>query len=197
MKYYRDTNFNFIFYSVFPLFFIVLCLYDKEHVEETIIAGFFYGLLLISVIVPIILKRRKVKKIQKNGRCYCGTVEKLMEVVVGNTFNRFGHTEYHTAYYLKVLPQGESNADRFVYSDILIGSKGQKIAKDVLIYDWYGETFVVCSKIKRKKFYEVEHTRKVVNYSWNRQLFIFLNRLFTIGDILMIIGLLYANIKGI
>lgn len=197
MKYYRDTNFNFIFYSVFPLFFIVLCLYDREHVEETIIAGFFYGLLLISVIIPIILKRRKVKKIQRNGRCYCGTVEKLMEVVVGNTFTRFGHTEYHTAYYLKILPQGEINANRFVYSDILIGSKGQKIAKDVLIYDWYGETFVVCSKVKRKKFYEVEHTRKVVEYSWNRKFFIELNRLFMIVDILMIIGLLYANIKGI
>lgn len=65
MQNYRDTNFNFIYFSIFPVFFFVLVLYGKEHVEETIIAGFFYILFLISVIFPIILKRRKIKKFRK------------------------------------------------------------------------------------------------------------------------------------
>ena len=152
MNYYRDSSLNIFYPTIFPIIFVGFLSIAIENERKILfigLAALCYLLLVISVALPIFKRRREIKEIQRNGRCYIGTVEKLMEIKVGTTYTRFGHTVYQTAYYLKVLPQGESNANHFVYSDILVKSKGQKISKDVLIYDWYGKTFVVCTKIKK------------------------------------------------
>lgn len=152
MNYYRDSSLNIFYSTIFPIIFVGFLYIAIENERKILfigLAALCYLLLVISVALPIFKRRREIKEIQRNGRCYIGTVEKLMEIKVGTTYTRFGHTVYQTAYYLKVLPQGESNANHFVYSDILVKSKGQKISKDVLIYDWYGKTFVVCTKIKK------------------------------------------------
>lgn len=199
MGYYRDTNLNFLYFAIFPVIFIGLLSIAIENERKIIFIGLAvlaYSLLVISVALPVIKRRREVTEIQKNGRCYTGTVEKLMEVEVGTTDNRFGHTMYQTAYSLKVLPKGENHAEHYVYSDILVGSKGQKIDKDVLIYDWYGKTFVVCRKIKRKKHYEVESTGKVVDYSWNRKCLTGVNQFCMVMDILLFLILSYFWVTG-
>lgn len=197
MNYYRESSLKIFYFMIFPIFFTGFLFIGYKAPKICILLVLCYLLLVISVALPIVKRRKEIKEIQKNGRCYAGTVEKLMEIKVGTTYNRFGHTEYQTAYYLKVLPQGESNANHFVYSDILVGSKGQKIAKDVLIYDWYGKTFVVCTKIKRKKHYEVEHARKVVDYSWNRKCLIYVNQFLVMADILLILALMLVLIYTI
>ena len=199
MHYYRNTNLNFCYFTIFPISFVGLCFginVEKNVSLGIIIVLFCYLLLVISVALPIAKRRKEITEIQKNGRCYRGTVEKLVEVSVENTITRFGTIEYDTAYYLKVLPEGESNANHFVYSDVLMGSKGQKIFKEVLIYDWYGKTFVFCRNSKTKQHYEVEQTKKVVHYSWNRMLLVFVNRLFIIIYGVVLIIMMYIWLIG-
>ena len=192
MQHYRDTSFNFLYFSILHLLYIEVFL--KRNVEknlrlELLIFELLYLLLVVSVSFPIIKRRMEIKKFQKNGRCYAGTVVKLMEISVGTAFNRFGIV-YDTAYYLKVMPQGESNGSHYIYSDILRGNKGQKISKDVLIYDDYGKTFVYCNTIKTKQNYEIEQTKKEVHYSWNKKLLISLNVLFAVTDIITLLALI-------
>ena len=199
MQYYRDTSLKFLYFALLPISFVILCF--GINVEKNICIGmmivlFFYLLLVISVVLPILKRRRETAEILKNGRSYHGTVEKLMQVSVINTITRFGTVEYETAYCLKILPQGESNANCFVYSNVLVGSKGQKISRDVLVYDWYGKTFVVCENSKTKNDYEVEQTARVVYNSWNRMLLTFVNRLFMIIYSLVLIGMIYILLIG-
>lgn len=200
MSYYRDTNLNFLYFMMIPISFVGLCL--AIHVEKNVILGIFivflcYLLLVISVVFPIVKRRKEIIEIKENGRTYHGTVEKLMEVSVENTITRFGSIEYDTAYCLKVLPEEESDANSFVYSDVLIGSKGQRISEDVLIYDWYGKTFVVCRNSKTKKYYEVEQSKKMIHNSWNRMLLVFVNRIFIIIYSLILVMLLYMWVNGV
>lgn len=199
MRYYRDTNLNFIYFSILHILIISLIeLYVAERSSEfamytTIILGLCYLFFVVSTALYIVLKRKKVKEIQKNGRCYFGTVEALMEIEVETTFNRFGHAVSKTAYYLKVLPKNEINADHLVYSDVLIGRKGQKISKDVLIYDCYGKTFVICKSVKTKQHYKVEKTKEVMRYAWYRQCLIYSNRLIVIIEVLLLVGWIYIT----
>lgn len=193
MHHYRDTSFNFLYFSILHLLYIEVFL--KRNVEknlrlELLIFELLYLLLIVSVSLPVIKRRMEIKRIQKNGRCYAGTVIKLLEVSVETSFNRFKSIEYDTAYYLKVMPQVESNVSHYIYSDILCGNKGQKISKDVLIYDDYGKTFVYCNTIRTKQNYEIEQTKKIVHYSWNRKLLISLNRLFVVTDIITLLALI-------
>lgn len=186
MNYYRNSSLKILYFSIFPVIFVGF--FVKANVEKRMCIGLLicYLLLVISVALPIIRRRREIKEIQNNGNCYIGTVEKLMEVEVGNTYNRFGGTDYNSAYYLKILPKDEINADFFVYSDVLTGKKGQKISKEVLIYDWCGKTFVVCTSVKTKQHYEVEQTKEVIHYSWNRKCLVFVNQLLAMEAILLI-----------
>lgn len=200
MHYYRDTNLNFLYFTLLPISFWGLCL--GINVEKSVILGIFivllcYLLLVVSVVLPIVKRRKEIIEIQKNGRTYHGTVEKLMEVSVENTITRFGSIEYDTAYCLKVLPAEESDANSFVYSDVLSRSKGQRISKDVLIYDWYGKTFVVCRNSKTKKYYEVEQSKKLIHSSWNRMLLVFVNRIFIIIYSLILVVLIYILVNGV
>lgn len=205
MYYYRDTNLNDIYISIFHILIVVLIeLYmckgsDEFVMYTTIILGFCYLFCFVSTALSIVLKRRKAKEIQKNGRCYFGTVEALMEIEVETIFNRFGHAVSKTAYYLKVLPKNEINANHFVYSDVLIGRKGQKISKDVLIYDWYGKIFVICTSIKAKQHYKVEkveHNKKVMRYTWCRQCLISSNQLLVINEVLLLLAWIYITFTG-
>lgn len=183
---YRNSSLKFFYFTIFPVFFVGFLF--KANVEKQICfgLGICYLLLLISVALPIV-KRKEIKEIQKNGKCYVGNIENLIEIEVGTTYNRFGHTEYDNAYYLKVIPKEKNSANLFIYSDILIGKKGQKISKEVLIYDWYGKTFVVCTEVKTKQHYNVEQTKEVIHYSWNRKCLIYVNRFIVVIDILLII----------
>lgn len=132
MNYYRDSSLKFFYFMIFPVFFVGFLL--KANVEKQICfgLGICYLLLLISVALPIVKRRKEIKEIQRNGKCYVGNIENLIEVEVGTTYNRFGNTEYDNAYYLKVIPKEKISANHFVYSDILIGKKGQKISKEAL-----------------------------------------------------------------
>ncbi|MBQ3601996.1 MAG: hypothetical protein II992_12480 [Lachnospiraceae bacterium] len=188
MNYYRDSSLKFFYFMIFPVFFVGFLL--KANVEKQICfgLGICYLLLLISVALPIVKRRKEIKEIQRNGKCYVGNIENLIEVEVGTTYNRFGNTEYDNAYYLKVIPKEKISANHFVYSDILIGKKGQKISKEVLIYDWYGKTFVVCTDVKTKQHYKIEQTKEIIHYSWNRKCLIYVNRLIIVIDILLIIA---------
>lgn len=189
MNYYRNSSLKIFYSTIFPVIFIGLFLKaNLGKTEKQMCIGLLicYLLLLISVALPIVKRRKGIKEIQENGNCYAGTVEKLMEVEVGTTYNRFGHTEYDSAYYLKILPKEELRANFFVYSDVLIGRKGQKISKEVLIYDWCGKTFVVCTSIKTKQHYEVEQTKEAIHYSWNRKCLICINQFLAMMDILLI-----------
>ena len=191
MNYYRNSSLRIFYFSIFPILFVGLL--PKANVEkETCIGlGICYLLLVISVALPIVKRRREIREIQKNGRCYAGTVENLIEIEVETTYNRFGHTEYDTAYYLKILPQGEDNANHFVYSDVLIGRKGPKISKEVLIYDWYGKTFVLCTSAKAGQHYKVEQNKTVIPCSWNRKCLVYVNQLFVMIDILLLLIFIY------
>ena len=184
---YRNSSLTFIYSMIFPVFFGIFLF--KANVEKQICfgLGISYCSLVISVVVPVLKKRKEIKEIQKNGRCYVGNIEKLIEIEVGTTYNRFGHKEYDNAYYLKVIPEEEIFAKPFVYSDVLVGKKGQNISNKVLIYDWYGKTFVVCTDVKTKQNYKVEQTKEVMQYSCNRRWLIFINRLIAIIDVLFII----------
>lgn len=203
MYYYRHTSLNCICISIFHILILtVVGLYMGKESNEfvmytTTILGFCYLFFFVSTALSIVLKRKKVKEIQKNGRCYFGTVEALMEIEVETTFNRFGHAMYETAYYLKILPKKETDANHFVYSDVLIGRKGQKISKDVLIYDWYGKTFVICTSVKAKQHYKVEETKKVMRYDWYRQRLIFSNQLLVIMEVLSLLAWIYITFIGV
>ena len=75
----------------------------------------------------------------------------------------------------------------FVYSDVLVGRKGQKVSKEVLVYDWYGKTFVVCTEVKENQNYKVEQKKEVIRYSWNRKCLIYINRFIAVIDIVLFI----------
>lgn len=198
MRYYRDTNLNFIYFSIFHvLIMILIVLYSYKNNEEfvmytTTLLGLCYLFFVVSTVLTVVLKRNKVKEIQENGRCYDGIVEKLVEIEAGTTFNRFGHTEYNTAYYLKILPKDEIIENHFVYSDVLAGRKGQKISKEVLIYEWNRETYVACTSAKSKQHYEVEQSKEVIDYTWNRKCLIFANQLAAIIDSLLLLLWIYS-----
>ena len=92
MYYYRDTSLNCIYISIFHILILtVVELYVGKESNEfamytTTILGFCYLFFFVSTALSIILRRKKVKEIQKNGRCYFGTVEALMEIEVETTF---------------------------------------------------------------------------------------------------------------
>ncbi len=193
MNYYRNSSLMFLFYSIFPVFLVMFLFIENVDKKICFGLGICYSLLVISVALPIFKRRTEIKEILKKGKCYNGKVEKLIEIEVGATYNRFGNTEYDSAYCLKVIPQEEITGKSYIYSDILIGKKGQKISQEVLIYDWYGKTFVDCIGIKKKQHYKVEQMKEVMQYSWNRKCLIYINRITVILDILLIIVWVYIK----
>lgn len=70
---------------IFPVFFVGFLL--KANVEKQICfgLGICYLLLLISVALPIVKRRKEIKEIQRNGKCYVGNIENLIEDYFNNT----------------------------------------------------------------------------------------------------------------
>lgn len=183
MNHYRESSMRFLYATIFP-FLLMGFLFIANKKQMCFGLGFCYLMLVISVTMPIAKRRKEIKEIQKNGICYVGNIENLVEVKVETTFNRFGHAEYDNAYCLKVVLNEKNH---FVYSDVLVGRKGQKVSKEVLVYDWYGKTFVVCTEVKENQNYKVEQKKEVIRYSWNRKCLIYINRLIAVIDIVLFI----------
>ena len=112
----------FLYATIFPILLMGF-LFIANKKQMCFGLGFCYLVLVISVTMPIAKRRKEIKEIQKNGICYVGNIENLVEVKVETTFNRFGHAEYDHAYCLKVVLNEKNH---FVYSDVLVGRKGQK-----------------------------------------------------------------------
>ena len=88
---------NFLYATIFPILLMGF-LFKANKQQMCFGLGICYLVLIISVALPIAKRRKEIKEIQKNGTCYVGNIEDLVEVKVENTFNRFGHAEYDNAY---------------------------------------------------------------------------------------------------
>ena len=129
-----------------------------------------------------------MKEIKQNGRCYTGTVVALVKMNVEQTISRTGSIEKEEAYRLKI--HSENRETDYVFSDVLVGKKGQKIEKDVKIYDWCGKTYVECKKSDHTMNYPIEESNEYMTTSGVWKALVYVNSLLLVA----VVGIVLASI---
>ena len=191
MKYYRKSNLGFLKYTVIVIMFIFILIISHDFSfiwNGTVLFFVLYATLVCVVLAQVLKSRKEMKEIKQNGRCYTGTVVALVKMNVEQTISRTGSIEKEEAYRLKI--HSENRETDYVFSDVLVGKKGQKIKKDVKIYDWCGKTYVECKKSDHTMNYPIEESNESKTTSGVWKALVYVNCLLLVA----IVGIVLASI---
>lgn len=156
--------------------------------KGTVLFFVLYATLVCVVLAQVLKSRKEMKEIKQNGRCYTGTIVALVGVSVEQTIGRTGAVEKNKSYRLKIYSANKGTD--CLFSDVLVGKKGQKIAEDVKIFDWCGKTYVECRKSDHTMNYPIEESNESVTTSGVWKALVYVNRLLLVA----VVGIVLASI---
>lgn len=97
-------------------------------------------------------ERCEIRKIIKNGKCFVGTVKKI--IFINRVIKKSG-TKIGKSYILEVEAETEYNKKETFYSLPIYASRKRKISSAARVYVWEGKSFVWHEKFRSKTNYTI------------------------------------------